>query len=164
MKRLIVTRHGKAAVSSETGLDADRPLTGLGHGQARWLAERFSDAVAMDGLPPTRVLVSPAVRTRETAEPILAALGLDAVIDERLFIDEPVGPVIDLIADLLSGEDDCVCVVGHNPQVSYLVGTVCGGPMGACASMRTGEAAVLGFDPDEPAGGGRELMRLRFDG
>jgi broad specificity phosphatase PhoE len=71
VKRLVVVRHGQTAWSlagKHTGR-TDIPLTLDGEGQARRLATTLADL----GLHPRRVLSSPLVRARRTAE--LAGLG-----------------------------------------------------------------------------------------
>jgi probable phosphoglycerate mutase len=91
-----VLRHGQStgnvsAEAAETaGLeaidiperDADVPLSELGRQQAgavgRWLTE------APDGDRPELAVVSPYLRTRQTAELALAGIGIPAVVDERL--------------------------------------------------------------------------------
>ena len=106
---LAVVRHGQStgnvtAEEAETGgleaidipeRDADVPLSGTGREQAeavgRWLA----------GLPgderPELAVVSPYLRTRQTAELALAGTGIASVVDERLR-DRELG-----ILDLLTG-------------------------------------------------------------
>jgi broad specificity phosphatase PhoE len=62
--------------------DPDTPLSELGHAQA----EAAGAAIAELGLDqqPGAVWTSPYRRARDTAAPIAAACGLDAVVDERL--------------------------------------------------------------------------------
>lgn len=62
-----LVRHGQAAAGME---ELDPGLTETGHRQAA------AAAAALTGAPAVRLVVSPLRRTRETAAPIAAALGL----------------------------------------------------------------------------------------
>jgi len=67
---LYVIRHADAGNREEwPGDDADRPLSPLGHRQARALGEAFRDR----GMAVDAVVSSPLVRTRQTAESFLGA-------------------------------------------------------------------------------------------
>ncbi|MDB5310579.1 MAG: phosphohistidine phosphatase [Gemmataceae bacterium] len=67
---LYVIRHADAGNPKEwKGDDADRPLSLLGHQQARALGEAFRQR----GISVGAVISSPLVRTRETAEELLRA-------------------------------------------------------------------------------------------
>jgi broad specificity phosphatase PhoE len=77
---IVFARHGQTAPNRE-GLvlgRADPELTEEGHEQAARLA------AALASEPVTAVLVSPLLRTRETAEPIGEACGVPVVVDDRL--------------------------------------------------------------------------------
>lgn len=68
---LFLVRHGRAA----TGVEAPDPgLDAVGVEQARAAAARLASSGA------TRLVVSPLRRTRETAEPIARALGLEPIV------------------------------------------------------------------------------------
>ena len=64
MDRLILLRHGKAEADAPTGQDFDRALTGRGRRDAALVARELAEA----GSAPDLVLVSPAVRAKETWE------------------------------------------------------------------------------------------------
>jgi broad specificity phosphatase PhoE len=105
--RLAIVRHGQstgnpiAAQAERDGLeaidiperDADVPLSGTGREQAgavgQWLSERTA------GERPEIAIVSPYLRTRQTAELALAGTGIPAIVDERLR-DRELG-VLDLL-------------------------------------------------------------------
>ncbi|MFM6832759.1 MAG: histidine phosphatase family protein [Novosphingobium sp.] len=74
----VIVRHGNTFAAGETprriGARTDLPLTDKGIEQARALGTLF----ARQGLRFTRVLVSPLLRTRQTATEIVAALELSA--------------------------------------------------------------------------------------
>jgi len=78
--RVYVARHGQTQWNLEDRVcgRTDLPLTAAGQLQAELLAEKASRL----GL--TKILVSPMLRARQTAEPISRATGIPMEIDERL--------------------------------------------------------------------------------
>ncbi len=81
---LYLIRHGLAAAGLD---DLDPGLAPLGHEQAQITAR------ALGHLTPSRLVVSPLRRTRETAEPIAQALGLEAEVrDEVAEVFDPSVP------------------------------------------------------------------------
>lgn len=72
---LYLIRHGLAAAGLD---DLDPGLAPLGHEQAAVTAR------ALRKLTPSRLVVSPLRRTRETADPIAAAFGLEPEIREEV--------------------------------------------------------------------------------
>ncbi|MDP1532794.1 MAG: histidine phosphatase family protein [Rubrivivax sp.] len=85
---LILWRHADAGEVREGALDADRPLTTKGERQAQrmadWLNRHLPDT--------TRVLVSPTLRTRQTAQALgrkfklVPELGPEQTVDELLAV------------------------------------------------------------------------------
>jgi len=76
---LLLIRHAlPVRVEGEEGTAADPELAELGHEQARALADYISGE-HIDAL-----YVSPLRRARQTAEPVAAKLGLDAIVDDEL--------------------------------------------------------------------------------
>lgn len=83
---LILWRHADARDASEGQDDAERPLTGKGerhaHRMAQWLNHHLPES--------TRVIVSPTLRTRQTAEAlkrkfkVVPALAPDGTVDALL--------------------------------------------------------------------------------
>jgi len=75
MRRLFIIRHGNTFASSadarRVGARTDIPLVGSGRDQADRLGRWFAD----QGLPIARLLSSPLLRARETADRIAAATG-----------------------------------------------------------------------------------------
>ena len=62
MDRLILFRHGKAEPESASGEDFDRHLAARGHRESAAMGAHLAEL----GFLPDVVLVSPAMRTRET--------------------------------------------------------------------------------------------------
>ncbi|MEM1072050.1 MAG: histidine phosphatase family protein [Planctomycetota bacterium] len=159
-RMVAVVRHGKAEPDSETGLDRDRPLRPKGEAQSRWLGERLADMLEPRGTP--IVVASPARRADETARLIAEVLGVEVAYDDRLMVDAPASGVLDLIA---SHAATALVLVGHNPQVSRLVGVLWGGTSAQGPAMRTGEVAVLTGRAGSPPGARHltETLRLASD-
>lgn len=107
-RRLVLIRHAKAA---EGKVDRDRPLAERGVREApeigRWLAGQQ--------LVPDRVVVSPAVRARQTWE--RAASGLtgmpEPVQDERIY-DNSADDLLAVVRDTAETVRT-LALVGHNP-------------------------------------------------
>lgn len=107
---LILWRHAEAEDFAPDHSDANRRLTERGHKQAQkmgaWLAQRLPTD--------TRILVSPALRTRQTAE----ALGRKFEIEPRLFTDADVGGYLEAAA--WGNRDETRLMVGHQPTLGQL--------------------------------------------
>ena len=77
-----LVRHGKAESRERwQAPDSERPLTKRGIEQARVIASHLGD---LEGRQPSRVLSSPAVRCRQTVEPLADASKLEVVQTEWL--------------------------------------------------------------------------------
>jgi phosphohistidine phosphatase len=118
VRTLVLLRHAKSA-HPEGVADEDRPLTERGHADAAaagaWLLSR--------GLLPSRVLCSPARRTRETWHSVRVALGDAAsaaeVVMEPVLYDHGAARALNLIR-ATGPEVDVLMVIGHNPTVSMI--------------------------------------------
>jgi phosphohistidine phosphatase len=141
VRTLVLLRHAKSA-HPEGVADSDRPLTERGHADAAaagaWLLSR--------GLLPSRVLCSPARRTRETWHSVRVALGdaaasAEVVMDPALY-DYGATTALDLIR-ATGPEVDVLMVIGHNPTVSMISDLL---DPGADIELRTGGLAVHTID------------------
>lgn len=116
MRRLIVMRHAKAAWPDDVA-DHERPLTGRGRRDSaaagHWLRDQ--------GLEPDLLLVSSAVRTRQTMDAVLAAQsGAPEVrIGDDLY-GATAGDLLDAVRAVDEGHDT-VLLVGHNPGIGMVV-------------------------------------------
>lgn len=129
-----LVRHAHAGDALRwDGPDAARPLSRKGRTQAT----RLGAFLAAAGIHPGRILTSPKVRARETADLVGAALRVEPTIDERLAEDCDL-PTL----DALLGSSDVreVMVVGHDPYLSELLSELIGGSTGP---MRKGAIATL---------------------
>lgn len=137
MRELILLRHAHAEPAMPGQADFDRPLSSLGLAEAaaaaRWLRER--------ALLPDCVLCSPARRTRETLDAVLAD---DAGIDRRL---EP--SIYEATPGTLAGLLDThvgverLLLVGHNPGLEQLLALMHSGSSGEYRGMPPASIATL---------------------
>jgi phosphohistidine phosphatase len=113
-KRLTLVRHANAEHESDVR-DFERPLSKKGHGEANEMARRFHER----GLVPDRILVSSAVRTRETADIFAKVSGVAPRLlqaEDALYLAEG-----DQIITMIRGVGPRVMhlmVIGHNPGIS----------------------------------------------
>ena len=137
MRQVILLRHAHAEPASPGQADIDRPLSpqGLAEAEAagRWLAEH--------GLVPDRVLCSPARRTRETLEAVMAVTGYaEQRLEEGIYEATP-GTLIGLLQD--HREVERLLLVGHNPGLERLVALLNSGRSDEYRGMPTAAVAVL---------------------
>lgn len=117
MRTLWLARHAQAVAYEDSQQDKTRCLTNIGQGQALRLARLFQRDRARIDL----MIVSPSVRTRQTASIIQGAtIGVvqsDLVIDELYLASEQT------LWNIIQKTDDRVeslLVVGHNPGLENL--------------------------------------------
>jgi len=131
---LILWRHAEAEVMSEGGDDLSRQLTAKGERQAARMAEWLEH-----NLPEgTRVLVSPARRTEQTAR----ALGRKYKLRDELVPESTVDDVLGLLKwDPVLGPQakGPVLLVGHQPYLGQVVSRLLGMKDENCA-IRKGSA------------------------
>jgi phosphohistidine phosphatase len=112
---LFLLRHAKSSWADPTLADFERPLAPRGVRDARRIAKH----VRALGCEPELVLCSAAVRTRETLELALPAIGTPAVrLEEELYAatsDELLAR-IRLVPDTVQS----LMLIGHNPGVHQL--------------------------------------------
>jgi phosphohistidine phosphatase len=113
---LILWRHAEAHVVREGQTDAQRALTAKGERQAQRMAQWLNQRLAET----TRILVSPALRTQQTAEALgrpcktLAALAPGASVDELL------------AAARWPASNEPVLVIGHQPTLGEVAARLLG--------------------------------------
>lgn len=141
MHELILLRHAETVPALAGDDDRDRALTDHGEREAeaagRWLAAH--------GARPERLLCSPALRARQTAELSLAALGEDASLQlaEEIYDATP-GELLALLDQ--HGDAGTVLLVGHNPGIERLVALLVEGRSDEFRGMPPGGLAVLHLD------------------
>ena len=162
--QLYFLRHGSAVEPERwRGAEAERPLTDEGRAEMR----RVARGLKWLGMAPDAILTSPYTRARETAEMVGAALRVAVTPVEAL----APGCDLDGLAAALgtasgSGLPDSVLLVGHEPDLSTLVGLLIGtqGPArvemkkASCARV---EVAVTSISTQALAGRGTLEWLLR---
>lgn len=142
MRELILLRHAHAESAVPGMDDLDRPLSVQGQAEAeaagRWLQEH--------GYLPDRVLCSPARRTRETCEAVMASLGYVECRQEPRIYDATPGRLVQVADE--NRELARVLMVGHNPGFEQLVALLSSGQSGDFRGMPAGGVAVLSLPAD----------------
>ena len=113
MRQLVLLRHAKAAVDSDTGEDFDRPLAARGREDAPVVGKALAD----EGADPQVVLVSDARRTRETWGLVAAAFPNAEV---RFLKSLYLCPAELLVTEAENAGADRVMIVAHNPGLHEL--------------------------------------------
>jgi phosphohistidine phosphatase len=140
--QLLVIRHARAESVKEfakTGVSDDlRPLTGDGQERMRLGASGLHRIVEeLDVLAS-----SPLVRARQTADIIAGEFEAPEIMElDELRPDEPP----DTFAEWLqgAGEEETIAIVGHNMQLSELVGWLLTGKAEPIVGIRKGAAVML---------------------
>lgn len=137
MSELILLRHAHALDAAPGGRDLDRSLSPRGWTQAEAAADWLTPRIASP-----RVLCSPARRTHETLQPLLARWrDLDVSYDSRIYEASA--------ADLLSVLDDGwsadapTLLIGHNPGLETLLALLLSGSTSDFRGMSTAAIARL---------------------
>lgn len=143
-----LVRHADALPRQEWAHDdVLRPLTEKGFGQARGLVE----LLGARGI--TRLLTSPAVRCRQTLDPLASHLGFVIEEEPALLEGSPVRPARALL-DELAGTDVALC--SHGDLIPDLVNRLIGEGMEAHGrDAKKGSTWVLDHD-------GRRFVRGRY--
>ena len=122
---LWLLRHGKAASDAPWGgSDRERPLTARGRRDARALGARLAagdDHLGLEGIPtPELAICSAAVRTRQTADLVIEAMGGEVPLDsyQSLYGADP-DQLLQYVREIDEGVSSAL-VVGHNPTVYQL--------------------------------------------
>ncbi len=113
---LYLWRHGEAEDGAD---DLARALTPRG----RRDAARVARVLAKQLDPNTQLIASPAVRTRETAEPLAAKVGVQVEVDRRLAPGARVESVLAVLEDAIGaaeGETASIVLVGHQPWLGQV--------------------------------------------
>lgn len=132
--RLYLLRHGKAEAHNLS--DAQRRLTPAGLRRM----ERAAKVMARLELRPARIFSSPRVRSRQTADVVAAALGVEVAERGALDYGFSAADLPPLLAEL-PPDADLLCV-GHNPYLPMVVQELSGAYIG----MKPGGLARLKLD------------------
>lgn len=148
-------RHGIAAdpMDPRCPPDRERPLTEKGLHRTRSAAE----GLRVLGAVPDRILTSPLVRARQTAEILADVMGCPHVAEtEALSGGVRTRDVFDLLAQ--QSDAGTVYCVGHAPQLDLLLVQSLGHDQPQVAKLKKAGAASIDFDVVAPSGGRLEWM------
>ena len=147
---LLVMRHGNAD-SAGTGSDFDRPISRTGRLDLVSLAQGVSTLE----MRPEIIVHSPLVRTRETAEILVAGLGGQVPLLEAPLLSPGASPAE--VQGEVSGLANfgSVMVVGHAPDVSEICYFFLAGERGLALQFMPGSVACIEFDEAPEQGRGR---------
>jgi len=146
MANVYLIRHGIAADRQLYDRDSDRPLTEKGDRKTRQLARRWQEI----GLKCDRVLTSPLVRARQTAE-ILREARISDTIETSPFL-APGGDIdgwIDWWTQWRQASSGDLALVGHQPDLGNWAEILAWGRPGDKLTVK--KAGIIGLTL--PAGG-----------
>ncbi|MEE4638029.1 MAG: histidine phosphatase family protein [Wenzhouxiangella sp.] len=144
-------RHASAEHRASSGRDEDRRLTAAGRSTCHDLQAWIRNC---DQPKPTRLLVSPAQRTLETARHTFGHLNFpDGEIEPRLW-NASVGDLVALI-DEVGETSKSVMLIAHNPGLEGLVRWL-GGKLPA-VGMKAGTLVIMETSAPLQPGQGRAL-------
>jgi phosphohistidine phosphatase len=167
VRTLYVLRHAKSDWGDSSLRDFDRPLNSRGWKAAKAMGQEMRER----GLAPDLVLVSPAVRTKETLARAEEGFGdaFNAKETPSIYLAET-----EALIDLVRGaptEAGRLMVVGHNPGMHELVLALTEGPRelrdDVASKFPTAALAEISFDvsdwTDITLGSGRlrSFVKLR---
>lgn len=112
---LYLIRHGLSEQRGTYEDDGQRPLTDEGKRKTRQVAKQLRQF----GLQFDRILSSPLVRARQTAD-ILVDVGLGEKVEASSFLapDGNIGDWLDWLATWMRSNDSSLVLVGHEPNLS----------------------------------------------
>ena len=141
MKRLTLMRHAEARWKDAGLSDLERPLNRRGTAAAEAMARRLLELQ----LVPDLVLVSPALRTRQTAEIVARGLSVPArrVLHEEALYLASAGDVLKVV-QAIGPRVAHLLVVAHNPGVSELVQLLV--PEAEASGLPTAAVCSISFD------------------
>ena len=127
MRRLMLLRHAKTETDAPTGKDQDRRLDERG----RHDAAEIGGWIGRHPPFPDRVLVSPAVRARQTWEIVSDAMKAHTPVPELEYLPELYGAdprkLLHAIRMASVSDPSRLMLVGHNPGMHELALTLIGG-------------------------------------
>jgi phosphohistidine phosphatase len=149
---LLIVRHAIAVDRGDPAFpwDDDRPLTPEGIHKFRLAARGLKSL----GPTPERIVSSPLVRARQTAEILRDAMApdLELTIEPHL---EPGGDFDATARALLEHPEETIAIVGHEPHVSgFTAFLLTGGDSRADLVFKKGAAALVTFPGRVEAGAG----------
>jgi phosphohistidine phosphatase len=156
---LWVLRHAIAIAREDPECPADplRALTPRGRSRQ----QESSEGLRLLGLAPERIITSPYLRARETAEIVAAVIGFPRDAIEESESLEPGEDPVGILGELRARPTTPTLLCGHAPHLDRLIARVIGAPV-PCTELKRGGVACLEL-PGGPSSSGtlRWLMTPR---
>ncbi|HTS02420.1 MAG TPA: phosphohistidine phosphatase SixA [Thermoanaerobaculia bacterium] len=140
-------RHAEAEELSPSGRDADRRLTDDGKKRMKAVAR----AIAKLDAGYEAILVSPLVRSRQTAEPVAEACGFSKSLSETRSLAPNADPV-EVLHELARLRPSAALLVGHQPHLGRLLGLLVSGRPDVEVPMKKAGLAAFETGPDPSLG------------
>jgi len=158
MKQLWILRHGKAAEKGPGSADRQRPLAEEGREQSREAGEFLRNR----GATLDRVVCSSALRTKETAEAVLAAGRYQVPLELTDRVYEAGGSELLKFLRGLKDSDSSVLLVGHMPGLGELLSLLVTEQDDPALVFRPGTLALVLVDIDRwaKAGEGKGALAI----
>lgn len=137
---LYLLRHTTAADPHGYAQDADRPLTDSGRKEAETVGQALRAVSNRIEL----VLTSPYLRARETAGIVAGVLQLETPEDSGLLL--PGADPTALLAHISQRRTESILVVGHAPDLSYIVSALLFGEEVGTVAIGKGGFAIIEAD------------------
>ncbi|MFN8528280.1 MAG: phosphohistidine phosphatase SixA [Anaerolineae bacterium] len=134
-------RHAHAEDAHDKVPDVQRQLTERGIQHTRRLARCLKEL----GVAPDRLYTSPLVRANQTADIVSAAIDITVQVRQELAPGFNLAGLQTLIRDLR--QDDCLMIVGHEPDFSRVIGDFIGGGRVIMKKGGLARIDVTGFQP-----------------
>ncbi|MGC3873580.1 phosphohistidine phosphatase SixA [Halomonas sp. GXIMD04776] len=154
MKRLWIMRHGEAAQGHP---DSRRELTSHGRAEVRCMAEWLAESLDATQRVQLRIVASPYVRARKTADIIAERLGREVETLTIITPDDPVEPIIDWLQE--EAQQAPCLLVSHMPMVGTLSARLVEGDPRSSLPMPT--AAIAALQAEVWAAGCAEMIDFR---
>jgi phosphohistidine phosphatase len=144
--RVLLLRHGIAHDRNDPACppDPERALTEEGRKKTR----KACRGLGVIGCRPTRILTSPYLRARQTAEIAAEALGLAAdrvVVTDALLPEAPPYAIFQALFAFAATDDEVLCA-GHAPHLDRALALAITGDRVPVTSLKKAGAALLELD------------------
>ncbi len=116
MKSLYIMRHAKAALHNTAPTDFERKLTDRGLDDAKEMGKRLYNKKPQI----QSIIVSPATRTKQTAEIVAKELGISNIIYNKDIYESSSNAIAQIVTEINDNYNN-VMLVGHNPTFSGMM-------------------------------------------
>lgn len=148
-RHILLCRHAHADPGTD---DLARTLSLIGKAQA----ERAADWLKSHLSNPIKLLCSPAIRTRQTADALASRLP----ISERINVDSIYEGNVATLLQVLESYPGDVLLVGHNPGFEALLAFLCTGQSGNFRGMSPGSIAWMTLPDGDLSPGAARLQHF----